>query len=200
MIKEYDEIMWNAIEDTLEEMYQNAYPPISWKQRLQEAKDGKDVDKDLISHHYLPKQLYEDIMAIAERNYSYEKFFKEYTDHFADFLINGGHARDIVKGGKDNYKNYKAIKDEIGDKAFAILEERIKAYQQTYRFDNKRWSFNFSVMNMSPCCCKERVIEYWKSKGVDLQIPTDKQIIDLYYDDEYEDEDGNIIRRDKGNY
>lgn len=200
MIKEYDEIMWNAIEDTLEEMYQNAYPPISWKQRLQEAKDGKDVDKDLISHHYLPKQLYEDIMAIAERNYSYEKFFEEYTDHFADFLINGGHARDIVKGSKDNYKNYKAIKDEIGDKAFAILEERIKAYQQTYRFDNKRWSFNFSVMNMSPCCCKERVIEYWKSKGVDLQIPTDKQIIDLYYDDEYEDEDGNIIRRDKGNY
>ena len=35
-----------------------------------------------------------------------------------------------------------------------------------------------------------------KSQGVDLQIPTDEQIIDLYWDGEYEDENGNIIRRD----
>ena len=43
-MKSYDEVMWSAVEDTLEEMYQYSYPKVSWKQRMQDAKEGKDVD------------------------------------------------------------------------------------------------------------------------------------------------------------
>lgn len=187
MLKEYDEIMRQAVEDTLEEMYLHSYPSVSWKQRLKDAKEGKDVDKDLISHHYLPYELYLEILKMAERNYSYEKFFDDYTEHFAEFLLKGGLAHDIDKGGKDDYKDYSSLKEDIGEKAFAILEKRIEAYKKTFRFDWKRWSFNFSVMNMSPCCCRERVIEYWKSQGVELNIPDDEKIIDHYWGDDEED-------------
>ena len=195
-MKEYDEVMWQAIEDTLEEMYQNAYPPVSWKQRMQDAKEGKDVDKDLISHHYLPQSLYEEILQMAEHNYSYEKFFDDYTEHFSDFLLKGGHAHDIDKGGRDDYKDYSSLKEDIGEEAFAILEKRIKEYKRTFKFDWQRWKFNFTVMNYSPNSNRQAVVDYWKSQGVDLHIPTDKQIIDLYWDGEYEDENGNIITKD----
>ena len=53
MLKDYDDVMWQAVEDTLEEMYYYSFPSISWKQRVQDKKDGKDVDMDLIHHHYL---------------------------------------------------------------------------------------------------------------------------------------------------
>lgn len=183
-MKEYDEIMWQAVEDVLEEMYQNSYPKVSWKQRIQDAKDGKDVDKDLISHHYLPKRLYEDIIALAEHNYSYEKFFDDYTKHFSEFLLKGGRACDIDKGGKDDYKDYPSLKEDIGEESFAILEKRIDAYKKTFRFDRQRWKFNFTIMNCSPNSCKERVIEYWKSQGVELNIPDDEKIISRYWGDE----------------
>jgi hypothetical protein len=187
-MKTYDEVMRQAIEDTLEEMYQYSYPKVSWKQRSQELKDGKDVDKDLIHHHYIPQRLYEDILEMAKSNYGYEPFFQDYTEHFADFILKGGHAKDIDKGGKDDYKDYQSIKEEIGEEAFAILEKRIEAYKRTYRFDRKRWSFAFSVSNYSPCTNKQVVLDYWKSQGVDLQIPDDDKIINHYWDGEDEEE------------
>ena len=112
-MKTYDEVMAQAIEDTLEEMYQHSYPKVSWKQRNQELKDGKDVDKDLIHHHYIPQGLYEDILEMAKSNYGYEPFFQDYTEHFADFILKGGYGKDIDKGGKDDYKDYPSIKDEM---------------------------------------------------------------------------------------
>jgi hypothetical protein len=195
-MKTYEEAMWSAVEDTLEEMYQYSYPKVSWKQRMQDAKEGKDVDKDLIHHHYIPQRLYEDILEMAKVNYSYEPFFQDYIEHFADFLIKGGHGKDLEKGGKDDYKDYTSIKEEIGEEAFTILEKRIEVYKSTYRFDHRRWSFVFSVMNYSPTTNRQAVIDYWKSQGVNLDIPTDQQIIDLYWDGEYEDENGNIVTRD----
>lgn len=186
-MKEYDEVMWQAIEDTLEEMYQNAYPPVSWKQRMQDAKEGKDVDKDLISHHYLPQSLYEEILQMAEHNYSYEKFFDDYTEHFSDFLLKGGHAHDIDKGGRDDYKDYSSLKEDIGEEAFAILEKRIKVYKRTFKFDWQRWKFNFTVMNYSPNSNRQAVIDYWKSQNVELNIPDDDKIIAHYWGDDEEE-------------
>ena len=191
MLKDYDKVMWSAVEDTLEEMYQYSFPKVSWKQRMQDARDGKDVDKDLISHHYLPQQLYKDILEMAKHNYSYEPFFQDYTEHLADFLLKGGHGKDLEKGGKDDYKDYKSIKEEIGEEAFVILEKRIEAYKRTYRFDHKRWSFDYAVMNYSPNCNRQAVIDYWKSQGVELNIPSDEAIINHYWDGEWEDDDLN---------
>lgn len=182
MLKEYNDVMWQAVEDTLEEMYLHSYPSVSWKQRMQDAKDGKDVDRDLINHHYLPQRLYEEILQMAEHNYSYEKFFDDYTEHFSDFLFNGGYARDIDKGGKDDYKNYSSLKEDIGEEAFSILEKRIEAYKRTFRFDSQRWKFNFTVMNYSPNSNRQTVIDYWKSQGVELNIPDDDQIVDNYWE------------------
>lgn len=187
-MKTYDEVMAQAIENTLEEMYQYSYPKVSWKQRNQELKEGKDVDKDLIHHHYIPQRLYEDILEMAKSNYGYEPFFQDYTEHFADFILKGGHAKDIDKGGKDDYKDYQSIKEEIGEEAFAILEKRIEAYKRTYRFDRKRQSFAFTVMNYSPCTNKQVVLDYWESQGIDLQIPDDDKIVSRYWDVEDEEE------------
>lgn len=185
MLNSYDEIMWNAIKDTLEEMYQNSYPKISWKQRVQDKKDGKDVDIDLINHHYIPKELFESILEEATNNYSYDKFFKEYTEHFESILLNGGRLKDL-NGSKDDYKEYGSLKDEIDEESFKKISERIDAYKRTFRFDWKRWSFDHSVMNYAPSINREQVIEYWKSQGVDLQIPSDEEIIRIYYEGEDE--------------
>ena len=187
-MKSYEEVMWSAVEDTLEEMYQYSFPKVSWKQRMQDARDGKDVDKDLISHHYLPQKLYEDILEMAKHNYSYEPFFQDYIEHFADFLLKGGRAHDVDKGGKDDYKDYSSLKEDIGEEAFAILEKRIEAYKKTFRFDWQRWKFNFTIMNYSPNSNRQAVIDYWKSQGVELEIPSDEAIVNHYWDGEWEED------------
>ena len=52
-------------------------------------------------------------------------------------------------------------------------------------------------MNYSPNGNREAVINYWKSQGVDLEIPSDEKIIAQYWgDDEFEDDlntDNNAI-------
>lgn len=197
MIKEYDTIMWEAVEDTLQEMYFYAIPSVDWKQRIQDKKDGKDVDMDLIYHHYLPQELYKDILEMAKHNYSYEPFFQDYTEHLTQFLLEGGYGTDPDNPGKNNNKQYPSIKEEIGEKAFEILKKRLKAYSNFYRFDYQRWKFDHTVMNYSPNCNRQAVIDYWKSQGVDLEIPSDEKIIAQYWgDDEFENDlntDNNAI-------
>lgn len=197
MIKEYDTIMWEAVKDTLQEMYFYAIPSIDWKQQLQDKKDGKDVDMDLIHHHYLPHELYKDILEMAKHNYGYEPFFEDYIEHFTSFLLEGGYGKDLENPGRDNNKQYLSIKEDISPEAFEVLKNRIKAYRDFYRFDSKRWSFDFAVMNYSPNSNREAVINYWKSQGVDLEIPSDEKIIAQYWgDDEFEDDlntDNNAI-------
>ena len=188
MLKEYDDIMWQAVEDTLEEMYQYAFPSVSWKQRIQDKKDGKDVDMDLIHHHYLPNELYKDILEMAKHNYSYEPFFQDYTEHLTQYLLEGGYGADPDNPGKDNNKQHPSIKEEIGEEAFEILKKRLKAYSDFYRFDYRRWKFDFTVMNYSPNSNRQSVIDYWKSQGVELEIPSDEAIINHYWDGEWEDE------------
>ena len=193
MLKDYDEAMWAAVEDTLEEMYHYSFPSVSWKQRLQDKKDGKDVDMDLISHHYLPHELYKSILEMAKRNYSYEPFFQDYTEHLTQFLLEGGYGADPDNPGKDNNKQHPSIKEEIGEEAFEILKKRLKAYSDFYRFDHQRWKFDYTVMNYSPNCNRQTVIDYWKSQGVELNIPSDEAIINHYWDGEWEDESMNQL-------
>lgn len=184
MIKSYDDVMWDAVMDTLEEMYQNSYPAISWKQMYQDSKEGKDVDKDLISHHYIPQELYEDIRSMAESSYGYEKLFNEYTSHFIEFLTDGGYGWDTESHSLKESCQYPPIKEAIGEEAWAILEKRLQAYKHFYRFDHKKWAFNFTIMNYAPCTNRQTVIDYWKSQGIELEIPSDDQIISKYWGDE----------------
>ena len=193
MLKEYDDVMWQAVEDTLEEMFFYSFPSISWKQRVQDKKDGKDVDMDLIHHHYLPHELYKSILEMAKHNYGYEPFFQDYTEHLTQYLLEGGYAADPDNPGRDNNKQHPSIKEEIGEEAFEILKKRLKAYSDFYRFDHSRWKFDFTVMNYSPNSNRQTVIDYWKSQGVDLHIPSDEAIINHYWDGEWEDDELNQL-------
>lgn len=185
-MRDRDEVLRDDVLEVLEEMYKNSYPSISFKQVLQDAKEGKEIDKNLLDHHYLPKDLFKSILEQAEYVFGYESYFKNYSEHFADYILNGGHMRDIDNWGKDNYKDYKNIEEEIGKEAYEILKKRIDAYLGTFRFDWSRNRFSFNISNQAPSCNRETVINYWKSQGVDLHIPSDEEIILSYYD---EDED-----------
>jgi hypothetical protein len=48
-------------------------------------------------------------------------------------------------------------------------------------------------MNYSPNSNRQAVIDYWKSQGVELEIPSDEAIINHYWDGEWEDNDLNQI-------
>jgi hypothetical protein len=42
-------------------------------------------------------------------------------------------------------------------------------------------------MNYSPCTNRQVVLDYWKSQGIDLQIPDDDKIINNYWDGDEEE-------------
>lgn len=181
-MRDRDEVLRDDILEVLEEMYTNSYPSISIKQVLQDAKEGKEIDKNLFEHYYLPRDLFESILEQAEYVFGYESYFKNYTKHFADHILNGGHMRDIDNWGKDNYKDYKSIEEEIGKEAYEVLKNRIDAYLDTFRFDWCRNRFSFNISDHAPTCNREAVINYWKSQGVDLYIPSDEELIRDYYE------------------
>ena len=43
-------------------------------------------------------------------------------------------------------------------------------------------------MNYSPCINRQTVIDYWKSQGVELKIPSDETIINHYWGEDLEED------------
>lgn len=176
-----NEILSRAIEECLEEMYRYAQPSIS----LEEIKaQGKEFD---YSHYYLSN---DECIVIEEKYlnmYGLEDPFNDYCDILIRDMTEGC-SKDIYikKEGYPGYRGYEdvpSLDNEIGKENLDKVVEFIKMRKDFYRFNRRAESFRFNIMNFAPNSNKEAVIEYWKKKGIDLEIedrPKD-DIFDVHY-------------------
>jgi hypothetical protein len=194
-----EEIMNEAFERCLKEMYANSFPPVDFANLEKMAKEGKDKPNDqLIMHYYLSMKEQDFIIDKYLEAYGIKNDFKDHCDvikHYFEEPIKDKYIeRDGDNPGYRSYEHPEPLKNVIGEEAYNKVIEYLEMAKNFYRFDREEQSFRFSVFNLGPNSSSERVKEYWKKQGVDLETE-DRGEDESYYryycglnKDEYEEE------------
>lgn len=171
-------ILNEAIERCLDEMYRYAQPSITFE-------EIKQLGFKEVSETRKPQPIYQRFyLSNEEYKIIEEKYIDAYKlcDHFNEHceLI----MRDMEKGcskdkyiketddtpGYRGYESVPSLDNEIGKDNLNKVLDFIKMRINFYRMDKDEQSFRFNIMNFAPCCNKETVINYWKSQGKDIKI------------------------------
>ena len=181
----------------------------------------RDDDHDRVyNRHYLSREEYEYILDKYVDAYGMNERWSDYVDtvkrYFDDEAPNDKWIPEKVDDdgfkhpGHRGYEHLphfsKVIEGIINDMvvqnewdiekvSMAIYDaviKRIETCQHFYKFDREESGFHVSVgLGASPTCNKDAVINYWKEKGVDIEIidrNPDTFWEKDYYGDDYENE------------
>lgn len=163
-------IVDEAIVKCLDHMYRASQPSITWEE-LNNIKD----DPDIIHHYYLSQEDYKYISNMYAEYYRLKDTFKEHCDILINDIIEGCYKDKYISSNGDSpgYRDYEKVlplKETLGEEIVNKVIEFIKERKDFYKFDRDYHSYLFTVMNYSPTSNKQTVIDYWKSKGIDLEI------------------------------
>lgn len=181
----------------------------------------RDDDHDRVyNRHYLSREEYEYILDKYVDAYGMTERWSDYVDTVKQYFGDDAHKDKWIPERVDDdgfkhpgYRGYETlphfsnvIKDIIAKNAaqgefdveqtsmaiYDAIMARIEDCRNFYRFDREESGFHVSVgLGPAPTCNKNTVIEYWKSKGVDVEIldrdPNTFWEKD-YYGDDYESE------------
>ena len=216
------DVIQEAYDKCMEEMFNKSQPYGSFFEYVKKARKGEITEKDRVYEwHYLSQEEYKYILDKYIDAYGLRERWSDYVDTVIKYFNDDAIKDKWIPERKDEdgfthpgYRGYehlphfsKIIEDIINKKgvndkepieiiAQAIYDaiiQRIKYCKEFYKFDREESGFHMSVaMGPSPTCNKEQVIEYWKSKGVDIEIidhdPNNFWGKDEYGED-YEEED-----------
>ena len=188
--------------------------------RQYKAGELRDDDKDRVyNRHYLSRDEYEYIIDKYVDAYGMKEKWSDYVDtvkaYFGDDVSkdkyipewvdeNGmkhpgyrgyeklEHFKDVVAHILKPYIFDEGLRHAIGIDIYKAVMDRIETCKNFYRFDREESGFHIQMgLGASPTCNKETVINYWKEKGVDVEIedrdPDSFWSKDMYGDD-YEDD------------
>lgn len=220
-------ILDEAYERCMEEMYLKAQPSVSYKQLVQDLKDGKieDTPKNPIyNRYYLSQEEFKYILNKYIKAYRIQEEWTSNIELLEKYLTEGGTKDKYIAAHTDEYgyhpgyRGYdtvKPIKKQIEDfiehtalnyaKGFLsgninkIVMNTIKDCKEFYRFDRECSSFSASIaLGASPTSNPESVKEYWKSKGVDIEIEERNPLL-FWERDNYGDEFEALMKEEYGN-
>lgn len=174
------DVLEQAVYECYKEMYRKAQPSIDFDEILQAAKEGKEDKKfPFYRQHYLSSEEYTDIVESYIYAYHIRRNTKDHMELVRDYFVNGGTKDKYIDAHTDEYgyhpgyrgyeKTPKLI-DLIGEEATNKVLELLDDCINFYGTEHEECRFRFSVMDCSPTSNKQEVIDYWKSKGVDLEI------------------------------
>lgn len=156
----------------LNELYEASQPSITFDKVLNES---KATDEAIYEQHYLSQEDCEYIIDKYVNLYRLKDKFQDHCDLIIEDMVKGCN-KDIYitpKDGSPSYRDYESvppIKEIIGEKAAEKVIEFIKMRKDFYKFNRKCENFKFNMWNYSPTSNKQLVIDYWKSKGIDIKI------------------------------
>lgn len=178
-------IILKAYKDCLEECFIRAQPSVHF--------DDVCNEENFFEHYYLSKEEFKYVVDKYIKAYHIDSDWNFYSDTIIQYLKTGGY-----KPGK-GYDKHPAfieyckefLSEDQLTKVSNILFTMLEDCQQTHKFDSEEKQFTFSTyLGPSPNSNKEAVIEYWKSKGVDLVIEDRNPALfweQDYYGDEFEE-------------
>ena len=185
------DILTEAIERCLDEMYRYSQPSITFKELEELSKkeaQEKGKPQPVYERFYLPSKEYETIVEKYLEAYNLIDPFKYHCDLIISDMENGC-SKDKWIEGKDGFPGYRGyekvppLSAEIGEDNLKKVTDFIKMRRDFYKTDRNASKFRFTVMNYSPCSNKQTVIDYWKSQGKDIEIEdrNEDDMFDIHY-------------------
>ena len=214
-----EQVIKQAYEDCMTEMYAKSQPPADYKKLVDGVKNGEIEDSpgnELYKRHYLSEEEFKYILNKYKKAYRIEEEFTSNVE-LVEQQFNGEGRKDVwvpeeeTEGGfkRPGYRTSEQVKpfknainhlvnDEVANEIHNIALNYIKDCKDFYRFDREDSSFSFSVaLGCSPISNKDIVIEYWKNKGIDINIK-DKNPLLLWDEDYYGDEFEEVMKDEYG--
>lgn len=191
-------IIEKAYHDCMKEMYARAQPSCDYDQLLKDAEEGKiGKDERIYERYYLSQEEFLYIRDKYIKAYGLEKTWEPNIEVLEQYLKNGGTKNKWIPDRVDEdgfrhpgYKGYEKvlpiqeqidniIKEHFGEiesaeltnKLTKMIFNNITDCKEFYRFDREESDFSYAIaLGASPTSNPKTVIEYWKSKGVDVKI------------------------------
>lgn len=181
-------ILSEAIDRCLQEMYYHAQPSIDLNNAIKEAKEKREK-LDLIDKHYLSKEMYNNIVNKYIDAYHLDNYFQNSLELLLSYFDHP-YVKDYSKGYK-MHKEIKSLFEKIGKENFEIVKDYIDKAKNYYNRNIDAETFKFNVANFSPTSNKQTVIDYWKSQGKDIEIKdySSEEVFELVYYGTIMDED-----------
>ena len=186
----FDEFFMNC----MQEMYKWSQPSLDFKKYCNELKETNKIDKSLYEHHYLS---HKNFLIIKEHYldiYNLKPYWREYCEVIKNYLFKGG-RKDIYIKPKDGSPGYRSSEKTLPVSSFLNEEDTNKLYElldncaNFYRLDKRHNDAEFSIcLGCSPTSNKQSVIDYWKSKGKDINIE-DFDVEDKIYGTDNDEEE-----------
>lgn len=190
-MKTRNELINSAVVECLEMLYKYSVPSMSFSELQEKVKRGETYDKEYFVHHYIPEDLYEEIIERFQEVYGMEKKWKNHCEIISEYLFNGG-LKDVYKKDDNGlshreYEKTKPLSEIIGEDNANKVKELLDECKNFYRFDRVTDSFAFSVGNYAPSTFKKSAEEYW-NKDSKCYSFDDEEIKKRYYKEEYGEE------------
>lgn len=189
MIISRKEVLKKAVEECMTEFYKYAQPAGGYQEfkDILEHKYEDSREDPLYERYYLSKENLKYIIDMFCDAYNIKDRWNNNMDLLLHNLKEGGFDNDYIKDknhpyGFRTFKVVPPLKDITPD--FQKVIDIIENYKNYYKFDREECSFKYSVLlGASPTSNKQAVIDYWKKKGVNIDI-NDFNIEDIYYNNE----------------
>lgn len=188
-----------AINDCLRELYAKAQPSVNID-NLKEDLDNGNITDNFVYCYYISREEFDYIVDKYMDAYNMNPYWKDCADLMLDYVKGIDSYKDVWVKDKDgsthrDYEKVQPLYNFIGKTNFDLVIKYLTDCKNWYKFDNESSTFKFNVFNWGPSTNKEKVIAYWKSKGVDLQIE-DRDPDTLWYRDEYGDKWEEMYKED----
>lgn len=214
-----NQILCQAVDECMREMYLKSQPSADFDQLVQDIKDGKiDKNERIYERYYLSQDEFKYILNKYKEAYRINKEWVPNIEVLEDYLKLGGNKDKYIPEKIDEdgfkhpgYRGYEKVPslieqfksylaDKYSDKEVAskyakelanIVLTTISDCKDYYKFDREEDDFNYSIyLGSSPTSNKESVKKWWKeNKGIDIEIEDRIPRLFWYYDEGYTDED-----------
>ena len=183
-----DTVISKAIDECLTEMYDKAQPSANYHDYVEKAKRGEITKNELIyERHYLNETQFNYIANKYKEAYRCINEWKSNIDFLVKCLKEGGYKDVWIKDedgmGHRSGEKTPTLNEIVGeDKAIEVFK-LIEDLKNFYRFDREEEVFSFNVyLGCSPTSNAEKVKDYWKSQGIDIQIDETELSEDDYWE------------------
>lgn len=189
MIISREEILKKAVEECMTELYKYAQPAGGYQEfkDILEHKYEDSREDPLYQRYYLSEENLKYIVNEFCAAYNIKEHWNNDIDLLLHNLKEGGYKDKYVKDenhpyGFRTFEEVSPLKDITPD--FQKVIEIIENYKNYYKFDREESSFRCTVLlGASPTSNKQAVIDYWKKKGVNIDI-NDFKVEDIYYNED----------------
>lgn len=196
---DYNTILREAIYRCKKELYARAQPSADYDDILAgykvEYEAGKEVTR-VCDRYYLSEKELIYVLNKYVKAYHLEERFKEHCDIIITDMRTGCPIEKYVPAyidengqynfGHKDFATVPPLKDIIGEDAANEVIDFVTARREFYKFDRAGSDFKSLVsLSDSPTSNYAKVVEYWKTQGVDLNIDKRELTDDQFWDEEH---------------